>query len=153
MKNRIKDCRKAAKLTMQQLATKSGVSVQAIQKLEAGTCGKVSGPGVLTVEKLAKALNVSPTYLVGWSDESQRQAVEKQIVAVEPKLLKDLEIGLSNGSVLTITGTKDDPVSLKTFQKSLSKAIDEDGIWIEYGNAMIQVAAVTYAVEVDKNED
>lgn len=42
---------------------------------EAGTRGKVSGPGVLTVEKLAKALNVSPTYLVGWSDESQRQAV------------------------------------------------------------------------------
>lgn len=66
---------------------------------------------------------------------------------------KALEIGLSNGSVLTITGTKDDPVSLKAFQKSLSKAIDDDGIWIEYGNALIEVAAVTYAMEVDKNED
>ena len=66
---------------------------------------------------------------------------------------KALEIGLSNGSVLTITGTKDDPVSLKAFQKSLSKAVDDDGIWIEYGNALIEVAAVTYAVEVDKNED
>ena len=67
--------------------------------------------------------------------------------------MKSLEIGLSNGCVLTVTGTEDDPVSLKEFQKSLSKAIDDDGIWIEYGNAMIQVAAVTYAVEVEKNKD
>lgn len=67
--------------------------------------------------------------------------------------MKSLEIGLSNGSVLTVTGTEDDPVSLEGFQNDLSKAIDDDGIWIEYGNAMIQVAAVTYAMEVDKNED
>ncbi len=67
--------------------------------------------------------------------------------------MKSLEIGLSNGSVLTITGTKVNPVSLKAFQKSLSKAIDDDGIWIEYGNALIEVAAVTYAVEVNEDED
>ena len=66
---------------------------------------------------------------------------------------KALEIGLSNGCVLTVTGTEDDPVSLEGFQNDLSKAIDDDGIWIEYGNALIEVAAVTYAVEVDKNED
>ncbi|WP_283593225.1 hypothetical protein [Limosilactobacillus galli] len=35
----------------------------------------------------------------------------------------------------------------------VSGAIDDDGIWIEYGNAMIQVAAVTYAVEVNEDED
>ena len=67
--------------------------------------------------------------------------------------MKSLEVGLSNGCVLTVAGTEDDPVSLEGFQNDLSKAIDDDGIWIEYGNAMIQVAAVTYAVEVNEDED
>lgn len=149
MKNRIRKCRKAAGMTIRELADLSGVSPDAVVKWEGGK----RNISITTAECLASALQVSPAYLVGWSDESQRQAVEKQIVAVEPKPLKDLEVGLSNGSALTITGTKDDPVSLKTFQKSLSKAIDDDGIWIEYGNAMIQVAAVTYAVEVNEDED
>lgn len=65
---------------------------------------------------------------------------------------KALEIGLSNGNVLTVTGTEDDPVSLDDFQKDLSKAIDDDGIWIKYANAMIEVAAVTYAMEVNESE-
>lgn len=67
--------------------------------------------------------------------------------------MKSLEVGLSNGSVLTVTGTEDDPVSLEGFQEDLLKAIDDDGIWTKYANAMIEVAAVTYAVEVDKDED
>lgn len=67
--------------------------------------------------------------------------------------MKSLEIGLSNGNVLTVTGTEDDPVSLEDFQEDLSKVIDDDGIWIKYANAMIEVAAVTYAMEVDKNEN
>lgn len=136
-------------MSQKELSNLVGIKDNAISRYETGTCE----PRLEMWEKLATALNVSPTYLVGWSDESQRQAVEKQIVAVEPKPLKDLEVGLSNGCVLTITGTKDDPVSLKAFQKSLSKAVDDDGIWIEYGNAMIQVAAVTYAMEVDKDEN
>ena len=67
--------------------------------------------------------------------------------------MKSLEIGLSNGCALTVTGTEDDPVSLEGFQNDLSKAIDDDGIWIEYGNALIEVAAVTYAVEVNEEEE
>lgn len=149
MRNRIKECRQVAGMSQKELSNLVGIKDDAISRYETGTCE----PRLEMWEKLATALNVSPTYLVGWSDESQRQAVEKQIVAVEPKPLKDLEVGLSNGCVLTITGTKDDPVSLKAFQKSLSKAVDDDGIWIEYGNAMIQVAAVTYAMEVDKDEN
>lgn len=149
MRNRIKECRQVAGMSQKELSNLVGIKDNAISRYETGTCE----PRLEMWEKLATALNVSPTYLVGWSDESQRQAVEKQIVAVEPKPLKDLEVGLSNGCVLTITGTKDDPVSLKAFQKSLSKAVDDDGIWIEYGNAMIQVAAVTYAMEVDKDEN
>lgn len=149
MRNRIKECRQVAGMSQKELSNLVGIKDDAISRYETGTCE----PRLEMWEKLATALNVSPTYLVGWSDESQRQAVEKQIVAVEPKPLKDLEVGLSNGCVLTITGTKDDPVSLKAFQKSLSKAVDDDGIWIEYGNAMIEVVAVTYAMEVDKDDE
>ena len=149
MRNRIKECRQVAGMSQKELSNLVGIKDNAISRYETGTCE----PRLEMWEKLATALNVTSAYLVGWSDEPQRQAVEKQIVAVEPKPLKNLEVGLSNGSVLTITGTKDDPVSLKAFQKSLSKAIDDDGIWIEYGNAMIEVVAVTYAMEVDKNEN
>lgn len=149
MRNRIKECRQVAGMSQKELSNLVGIKDNAISRYETGTCE----PRLEMWEKLATALNVTPAYLVGWSDESQRQAVEKQIVAVEPKPLKDLEVGLSNGCMLTITGTKDDPVSLKAFQKSLSKAVDDDGIWIEYGNVMIEVMAVTYAMEVDKNEN
>ena len=77
MKNRIRECRETAGLTMKQLAAISGVSIQAIQTIEAGTRGAINGPGILTIEKLADALNVIPAYLIGWSDNPMSQTLEQ----------------------------------------------------------------------------
>lgn len=65
MKNRIRECRKAAGMTIRELADLSGVSPDAVVKREGGK----RNISVTTAECLASALHVSPAYLVGWSDE------------------------------------------------------------------------------------
>lgn len=64
MKNRIRECRKAAGMTIRELADLSGVSPDAVVKWEGGK----RNISVMTAEHLASALHVSPAYLVGWSD-------------------------------------------------------------------------------------
>ena len=65
MKNRIRECRKAAGMTIRELADLSGVSPDAVVKWEGGK----RNISVTTAECVASALHVSPAYLVGWSDE------------------------------------------------------------------------------------
>lgn len=86
MKNRIRECRETAGLTMKQLASISGVSIQTIQTIETGTRGAINGPGILTIEKLADALNVIPAYLVGWSDNPMSQTLEQIAERREDKM-------------------------------------------------------------------
>ena len=65
MKNRIRECRKAAGMTVKELAGKAGVSPDAVTKWE----GNRRNISCLRAEMLASALHVSPAYLVGWSNE------------------------------------------------------------------------------------
>ena len=65
MKNRIRECRKAAGMTVKELAGKAGVSPDAVTKWE----GNRRNISCLRAEMLASVLHVSPAYLVGWSDE------------------------------------------------------------------------------------
>ncbi|WP_353990056.1 helix-turn-helix transcriptional regulator [Pediococcus argentinicus] len=66
MKNRIKELRKLQGLTQLHLSAKTGsvVSPDLLSKYERGD----REPNLKTWELLAKALNCSPAYLVGWED-------------------------------------------------------------------------------------
>ena len=60
---RIKDLRKSLGLTQKELAEKCGYkSLTTINKIELG----INSIPLDTIEKLAKALQVTPTYLLGW---------------------------------------------------------------------------------------
>lgn len=72
MRNRIKECRQVAGMSQKELSNLVGIKDNAISRYETGTCE----PRLEMWEKLATALNVTPAYLVGWSDEPQRQAVQ-----------------------------------------------------------------------------
>lgn len=66
-KRTLKAVRKRAKLTQQQLETKSGVAQGIISKIESG---KIQRPAYDTVEKLAEALEIDPrTLKFGLPDE------------------------------------------------------------------------------------
>ncbi len=65
MQNRIKECRTAKKMTQTELGKRIGTADNAISRYETG----IRKPSLITVEKLATALDVNPAYLVGWIDD------------------------------------------------------------------------------------
>ena len=65
MKNRIRECRKAAGMSQAELGNQVGFADNTISNYEKG----LREPTLEAWECLASALHVSPAYLVGWSDE------------------------------------------------------------------------------------
>lgn len=75
---RIKDLRKLAGLSQEELGRRVGVQRAAINKYEKGT---VTNIPIHTIEQMAIIFDVSPTYLVGWNgNEGNELAVETKIV-------------------------------------------------------------------------
>ena len=69
MANRIKELRKQQNLTLAELAKRIGVSESTMQRYESSKISKIKYE---TMESLANIFNVSPEYLMGWSDTSDR---------------------------------------------------------------------------------
>ncbi|MGN1282484.1 MAG: helix-turn-helix domain-containing protein [Limosilactobacillus sp.] len=65
MKNRIRECRKAAGMSQAELGNQVGFADNTISNYEKS----LREPTLEVWECLASALHVSPAYLVGWSDE------------------------------------------------------------------------------------
>ncbi|MBB1069146.1 helix-turn-helix transcriptional regulator [Limosilactobacillus sp. RRLNB_1_1] len=64
MKNRIKECRKAVGMTQTELGNIVGLAENTISRYELNE----REPKLVMWERIAKALHVSPAYLVGWSN-------------------------------------------------------------------------------------
>lgn len=62
---RIKELRKIANLSQEELGRRVGLQRAAINKYERGL---VTNIPLSVIEKLARVLDVSPTYIVGWDD-------------------------------------------------------------------------------------
>lgn len=62
LRDRLRECRAAAGFTQAELAGAAMLSTREIERLEAG---RLSNPGIKTVWALAKAVGVSPAYLLG----------------------------------------------------------------------------------------
>jgi putative transcriptional regulator len=65
LKERLRELRKAADLTQQDLAVKSGLTLSAVVQLESG---KIKDPRMTTLLALARALNVTLDELVSQED-------------------------------------------------------------------------------------
>ncbi len=66
LSNKLKELRKAQKLTLEELADRVGTSRQTIHRYETG---KISNIPPEKVEALAAALNTTPSALMGWGDD------------------------------------------------------------------------------------
>ena len=65
--DRIRELRKIANLSQEELGRRVGLQRAAINKYERGL---VTNIPLAVIEKLAQVLDVSPTYIVGWDDAS-----------------------------------------------------------------------------------
>ena len=65
MKNRIRECRKAAGMTQKEVGKKVGRNVTDICRYEKG----LREPSLWMWKQLASVFHVTPQYLVGWTDE------------------------------------------------------------------------------------
>ncbi len=67
LSNKLKELRKAKKMTLEELADKVGTSRQTIHRYETG---KISNIPPEKVEALASALGTTPSLLMGWGDDA-----------------------------------------------------------------------------------
>lgn len=65
--NRLKKSREAAKLSYKKLEELTGISRSTLQRYETGKSTNITNS---KLEIIAKALNVTPAYLMGWEDEN-----------------------------------------------------------------------------------
>lgn len=67
---RMKKLRISRDLTLEDVAKLAGVSRQTIQRYESGVIGNIPSD---KIEAIAKVLNVTPAYLMGWEDDDDNQ--------------------------------------------------------------------------------
>lgn len=70
MANRIKELRTSQGMTLEQVAEKVGVGKSTVRKWETGMIANMRRDKIAA---LAKALNTTPMYLMGWSDEPEEK--------------------------------------------------------------------------------
>lgn len=90
LKDKIKDLRQQAGLTMRQLADAVNVSEATISRWESGNIPNMRRDKIYA---LAKALNTTPAYLMGWDQEksSSSDDSENQVNGALFRLNKELE--------------------------------------------------------------
>ena len=75
---RIKNAREKADLSLNDVASKLGVNKSTILRYENGEISKVKAP---IIDGLAKALHVSPHYLMGWEEiESKNDFIAEAVL-------------------------------------------------------------------------
>lgn len=70
--NKIKSLRKQRGMTQEELGNKIGVTKATINKYETGVVVNLRRP---VIEQLARALDTTPAYLMGWTDNSSNNNV------------------------------------------------------------------------------
>lgn len=86
--NTIKDLRMKQNMSQQELADKAGISRISIGNYERGS----RHPNSSVIQQLAKALNVTPTILMGWTDKEKEKFNEMRthIISNEYRYLSDI---------------------------------------------------------------
>lgn len=92
IKDNIKRYRKLSNMTLEELATKVGVSRQTIQRYESGVISNIPSD---KIEKMAMALNVTPAHIMGWEDSPEPTKFQLPEDATIAASLKDATKKLS----------------------------------------------------------
>lgn len=88
MADRIKERRKAMDLTQEELAERLGLQKSAIAKYENGRVHNLKRP---IIAEMAKVLNCSPAYLMGWDSPEPTASASRPHSPDEASLLDDYQ--------------------------------------------------------------
>lgn len=77
LKENIKNKRIERKMTLEDLAKSVGVSRQTIQRYESGVIGNIPSD---KIELIARALDTSPAYLMGWGSTPDEKRGKSRII-------------------------------------------------------------------------
>ena len=100
--DKLKNRRKELRLTQGDVAKKVGVAIQTIYKYENGI---VTNIPLDRLELIAKALQISPAYLMGWPEDSESYKKEDAITDIF-KRLKDNPVFLTAVQKLYVLSDK-----------------------------------------------
>ena len=92
---RIKSLIEQSKLTYQELENLTGIKKSSLQRYVTGATEKIP---LDVIEKLAKTFNVSPEYLMGWSDDKMRNSSGQYIYSEGAEKLLDFYHSLTDES-------------------------------------------------------
>ena len=87
MAQRIKTLRKENNLTLEQVANIVGVGKSTVRKWETGMIANMKRD---KISALAKALNTTPAYLMGWNEETEKNSPDELQLTEGEKMLLDL---------------------------------------------------------------
>ncbi|WP_273478515.1 helix-turn-helix transcriptional regulator [Ignavigranum ruoffiae] len=76
--NRLKSARESKNMTLKELAKKIGKTEATVQRYESGEIKNLKND---IVEKMAEVLEVSPAYLMGWSDGPKYSSDQLRVAA------------------------------------------------------------------------
>lgn len=77
MARRIKELRKAKKMTLEEVGNIVGVGKSTVRKWETGMIANMKRDKIAA---LARALGTTPTYLMGWEEEQKKNDIQADII-------------------------------------------------------------------------
>lgn len=77
MSNKIKELRKARNMTLEEVGNKVGVGKSTVRKWETGMIANMKRDKIAA---LAKALDTTPAYLMGWEEEQKKNDIQADII-------------------------------------------------------------------------
>ena len=120
----IKALRLSRKMTLADVAEKTGVSRQTIQRYESGAITNIPSD---RIEKLAHVFGVTPAALMGWSDTSTDQWQPTLTEKDQRDIAKEVENildGLDNRTALSFDGEAIDDTTKELLKKSLENTLE-----------------------------
>lgn len=118
IKNRILEKKKELKISYNELEKKTGLHKSTLQRCFTGNIGKL---GVETLEKLAIALNTTPSYLMGWDNTSTNNKTDNILSSISKKIdilydnLDEIKKELNSQNSKYIQDSKANYISKKFF--------------------------------------
>jgi transcriptional regulator with XRE-family HTH domain len=104
---KIKDRRIELEMSYQDLADKTGMSKSTLQRYETGEIRNIK---LDKIEILAKGLNVTPEYLMGWEEPKQEMTLKEAIIDLERERIAGRIDKLLSG--LIASGAISDPQNI-----------------------------------------
>lgn len=119
LKENIKSKRIERKMTLEDLAKSVGVSRQTIQRYESGVIGNIPSD---KIELIARALDTSPAYLMGWEKVDSRFSGKEASSEEYNKLKKNVEKHHTNSALSNLTAKQ---IELFTGSREIMKVAED----------------------------